>query len=218
MFMNRAEATELLRAAWPLIVDESRAVLGGELHYQAIVYWALRQAGVPRTQIGMNVKQWIDEPVSELFRTWDARKNVNFQGGFEPIPDVVLFAPEIAGNWQRRNRVNTLKHMLIAIEVKASERAKSRLSQREIERDIHKLAAHREELCNLGSDMLPVMMVIDVATDASERMLPTVVERCADIAREFGVAWMYVSPDTQDCQLEVEQPVTAAERTRLATG
>lgn len=204
--MDRNQAVQLLRAAWPLIVEESRAVLGGELHYQAVVYWALRQAGAPRTQIGMNVKQWIDEPVSELFRTWDTKKHPGFQGGFEPIPDVVLFAPEIGGNWQRRNRANTLRHMLMAIEVKASEREKGRLSYREVERDIHKLAAHREEVCHRGSDMLPVMMVIDVAAEATERMLEEVIERCAHAAKEHGVGWMYVSPEREDCRLEVGQP------------
>lgn len=211
--MDRPEALEKLGAAWPLIVDESRAVLGGELHYQAVVYWALRQVGVPRTQIGMNVKQMIEEPVSELFRTWDAKKHIDFRGGFEPIPDVVLFKPEIAGNWQRRNWANTIQHMLAAIEVKASERAKSRLSYREIERDILKLAAHREEVLHRGSEMFPVMMVIDVAAEPAERMVGEVVERCAAMAAERGVAWMYVSPDQDECEL-----VKAQSRTGLQSG
>ena len=50
------------------MADECRAVLGGELHYQAMAYHALRMAGVPLAQVGMNVKQWIAEPTSELFR------------------------------------------------------------------------------------------------------------------------------------------------------
>lgn len=212
--MDRTEAVELLQAAWPLIVDESRAVLGGELHYQAVVYWALRQAGVPRTQIGMNVKQWIDEPVSELFRTWDAKKNIEFRGGFETIPDVVLFSAEIKGNWQRRNHANTLQHMLIAIEVKASERAAGRLSYREIERDLHKLAAHREEVRHRKSDMLPVMMVIDVAAQPGERMAGDAVERCAQAASDLGTGWMYASPEAQDCRLEAFIPTAAKLSTR----
>ena len=82
--------------AWPKIVKECRRVLGSELHYQAMVYHCLRHYGkVPIDQIGMNVKMWIDDPVSSLFRELDKRKNPYFQGGFEPIPDVALFASGI---------------------------------------------------------------------------------------------------------------------------
>jgi hypothetical protein len=193
--MDRNEAKQALARAWPMMVDEFRSVLGGELHYQAVAYHCLRSAGVPRDQLGMNVKQWIDSPVSELFRTWDSKKEEQFRGGFEPIPDIVVFSPEVAGDWRRRNYDKTLRHMLMAIEVKASERAGSRLSQREIERDIAKLGAHREELQHRGSDMLPVMMVVDVAPEAKERMHPETAERCAEEARAADVLWMYVSPE-----------------------
>lgn len=199
--MDLPLAKQLTQAAWPLIVRESREVLGGELHYQAVAYHCLRQTGVPARQIGMNVKQWIDAPVSALFRKWDLKKNEAYRGGFEPIPDIVLFAPEVAGNWQRRNFVNTLAHMLLAIEVKASERAGGRLGVREIERDVAKLAAHREEVEHLGGAMAPVMMVIDVATDERERMRADEVERCAALAAEQRVGWMYVSPDEEGCML-----------------
>jgi hypothetical protein len=47
--------------------------------------------------------------------------------GFEPIPDIVLFSPNISSDWRRKNYRNTLKNMLITIEVKASKREKSRL-------------------------------------------------------------------------------------------
>ncbi len=191
--MNLAQAKERLVTSWPLIVEECRAVFAGELHYQAIIYHCLREAGVPRTQIGMNVKQWIDSPVSDLFRQWNAERDVSYQGGVEPIPDIVLFSPKINGNWQRRNHTETCKHMLCAIEVKASERAKSRISIREIERDIAKLAAHRDEIGHLGYSMYPVMMVIDVAISEGERMLENAVEHCASRAEELGVGWMYTS-------------------------
>ena len=51
-----------LLKAWPAIVDECRAVWGSELHYQAMIYHALRTAGrVPREQLGMNVKIMIPD-------------------------------------------------------------------------------------------------------------------------------------------------------------
>jgi hypothetical protein len=77
---------------------------------------------VPSRQLGMNVKIWITDVVSELFRKLDEKKHPEFRGGFEPIPDVVSFRPEIEGDWRRRNREKTLRQMLMAIEVKASER------------------------------------------------------------------------------------------------
>ena len=69
--------------------------------------------------------------------------------------------------------------MLMAIEVKASERAGGRLSRAEVLRDIQKLSAHRHEVRRLGADMTPVMMVIDVAPLPSERM------------RAEDVRWLY---------------------------
>lgn len=192
--MGSPDAKTVLAKAWPMIVEECRAVLGGELHYQAIVYHCLRNAGWPRTQIGMNVKQWIENPVSATFKAKDVKKHIDFQGGFEPIPDVVLFSSEIGGDWRRRNRENTLRHMLCAIEVKASERAKARLRAGEIKNDIIKLVAHREEIEYRGLQMMPVMMVIDVAPDADERMLGAAVSECADFAAASRVAWLYASP------------------------
>lgn len=199
--MDNSELREVIAKAWPEIVDECRAVLGGELHYQAIVYHCLRNAGWPRTQIGMNVKQWIEDPVSATFKANDMKKHIDFQGGFEPIPDVVLFSSGIAGDWRRRNRHNTMKHMLCAIEVKASERAKSRLRAGEIRNDITKLVAHREEVHHRGFQMLPVMMVIDVAPDPRERMVESAVVECAACAAEHSVDWLYASPDKQDFKL-----------------
>src|SRR5664279_5068088 len=85
-------ATALVKAAWPRIVEECRASLGGELHYQAVIYHCLRRSGVPLRQLGMNVKQMITDCVSPAFRARTLRRHPNFQGGFEPIPDVVLFS------------------------------------------------------------------------------------------------------------------------------
>jgi hypothetical protein len=199
--VNSDDAKMLVKKAWPLIVDESRQQLGGELHYQAVAYHCLRQAGVPARQMGMNVKQMIEQPVSALFRSWSEKKSEAYRGGFEPIPDIVLFKPEVNGNWQRRNAEATLTNMLMAIEVKASERAGGRLSIAEITRDIAKLAAHREEVVHRGGGMTSVMMVIDVALSEKERMRESDVARCASMAADQGVGWLYVSPDQQCCVL-----------------
>lgn len=191
--MNSLEEAEALLAhAWQVMTTECREVLGGELHYQAMAYHALRVAGVPLAQLGMNVKQWIEAPTSELFQRLSVKKHHDYQGGFEPIPDIVLFRPEISGGWRRRNRANTLLHMLMAIEIKASERAGRRLSRAEIVRDIHKLAAHRHEVQRLGADMTPVMMVIDVAPLTSERMRAADVGECQGAADGEGVRWLYL--------------------------
>lgn len=193
--MTPDDAVALIRSAWPMIVDECRAVQAGELHYQAIVCHCLRVAGCPRGQIGMNVKQWIEAPITDAFRSRAVAKHPDFQTGFEPISDIVLFAPAIAGNWQRRNHRNTLRHMVCAIEVKASERAGSRLTPGEIGRDIAKLAAHRDEVVYLGGAMAPVMMVIDVARQQRERMVPASVDACQQMADAAGVHWFYADAE-----------------------
>ena len=191
------QAVAALGRAWPLIVDETRAVLGGELHYQAVIYHCLRATGVPRTQVGMNVKQWITDPVTPLFRQLDARKHELYRGGFEPIPDIVLFNPNIAGDWRRRRREVTLKHMLLAIEVKASERDKGRLRASETMRDVHKLAAHRDEVRHRGGDMCPVVLIIDTAVEAGERMRDTGLCQLQAAAVEHGVGFYYVSAERE---------------------
>lgn len=199
--MKVGDAKLLLQSAWPAIVEECRAVLGGELHYQAVIYHCLRNAGCPRGQMGMNVKQFIEKPVTELFQKWEVSTNPAFSGGFEPIPDIVLFTPDIGGNWQRRNYENTLRHMRCAIEVKASERAKRRLTTGEIRSDIAKLAAHRDEALHLGGAMWPVMMVIDVATDPNEQMRESTITECAGYAVGENVAWLYASQTRSECLL-----------------
>lgn len=192
---TQQDALGALNEAWMHIVDECRAVLGSELHYQAVVYHCLRLHGaVPREQIGMNVKMWIADCVTPLFQNLDQRKNARYRGGFEPIPDIVLFSPAINGDWRRRNNKQTLLSMLMAIEVKASERSQGRLTQGEIVNDIHKLHAHREEVRHRGADMMPVMMVIDTAQEPVERMTPSALESAIAHAEEQGVFFYYVSP------------------------
>jgi hypothetical protein len=200
--VNSDDAKMLVKKAWPMIVDESRQQLGGELHYQAVAYHCLRQAGVPARQLGMNVKQWIEQPVTELFKLKSiSKKHPAYNGGFEPIPDIVLFKPEVNGNWQRRNTAVTLANMLMVIEMKASERDKKRLSVKEIMDDVAKLIAHREEVEHLGGKVTTVMMVVDVAAEAKGRMREHEIATCAARAAEAGVGWLYVSPDQQCCVL-----------------
>jgi len=187
------DARQILTDAWPNIVADCRTVLGSELHYQAMIYHCLRIAGVPIQQLGMNVKMDIKNCQSELFKKLDLRKNESYRGGFEPIPDVVIFSPDVEGDWRRRRPEVTLRTMLLAIEVKASERAKARLGFAEIARDIDKLAAHREEAIFRKTDFLPVMMIIDTAPMDKEQMTESAIGRCTEYAHNHDVPLMYLS-------------------------
>lgn len=192
---NIADAKNAIKEAWPFIKKECLSVFGSELHYQAMIYHSLRCAGkVPIGQIGMNVKMWIDNPVSDLFKKLDKRKHKDYQGGFEPIPDVVIFKTDIDSDWRRRNSKKALLNMLAAIEVKASERNNSRLQPSEILLDIRKLAAHRQEVVSRGADFLPVMLIIDSAPELKERMTQSAVEQSMNLSSELGVGFLYISP------------------------
>jgi len=190
------EAKDAIHKAWSIIKTECLSVLGSELHYQAMIYHLLRTEGnIPLKQLGMNVKMWIDNPVSELFQELDQRKHRDFQGGFEPIPDIVIFKPSINGDWRRRNNDETLTNMLVAIEVKASEREKSRLKPSEIMLDIQKLAAHRGEVLARGADVFPLMLVIDSAPKQEERMTESALAKSQELALQLSVGFLYVSPN-----------------------
>jgi hypothetical protein len=45
MITKREDALAAIDKAWPTICEECLSVLGGELHYQAMIYHALRSAG-----------------------------------------------------------------------------------------------------------------------------------------------------------------------------
>jgi hypothetical protein len=170
-------------------------VLGSELHYQAILYHCLRAYGrVPSRQLGMNVKIYITDVVSEYFRKLDEEKHPDYRGGFEPIPDVVVFRPGIGGDFRRRNRENTLRQMLVAVEVKASERHQGRLRGSEIVKDIVKLEALGIEARHRGSDVLGAVVVIDTALEENERMTPEARRATEAAARGREVCLFYVSP------------------------
>ncbi|WP_419533722.1 hypothetical protein [Endozoicomonas sp.] len=186
------EAKTALIQAWPAIQEECLGVLGSELHYQAMIYHCLRQYGaVPKNQLGMNVKMWIREPVTELFQKLAVSKRTGYQTGFEPIPDVVIFDQQIDSDWRRRNQEKTLLHMFIAIEVKASERMNGRLRPKEITTDIEKLVAHRTEAQHRGGQMLPVMLIIDSAPLENERMTSEALKSIKQIAAENRVELLY---------------------------
>lgn len=189
------EAYSAFLAAWPAIVDECRAVLGSELHYQAMVYQALRVEGeVPRDQLGMNVKIWLENCCTTLFRELDGKKHPDFQGGFEPIPDVAIFHKDIDGDWRRRRYIETAQHLLLAVEVKASEREKKRLGPREIISDIEKLDAFRTELrhrAKNGRKIIPVMLVLDTAPLLEERMTESALDEVKERARTLDVRFFY---------------------------
>ncbi len=205
MIINREDALAAIDSAWPTICQECLAVLGSELHYQAMIYHALRTAGgVPLDQVGMNVKQWIPNVRSELFKSLDDAKHEGFRGGFEPIPDVVIFSSEVGGDWRRRRWDYTITCMLVVIEVKASERSGGRLSFREISKDLRKLSAHREEAQYRGHDFYPIMLVVDSAPDKAERMTVADLSAAEELAQNLGVEWRYVSA----CEIRVDRPAT----------
>jgi len=143
----------------------------------------------------MNVKMRIMSPQSKLFKELDNKKHVSFRGGFEPIPDVCIFSSRVNADWRRRNRETTLASLLLAIEIKASERENSRLQSSEIQFDIQKLAAHRFESNKRGFDFYPVMMILDTAPSVKDRMKPNAIESMQAIAADLNVGILYLSPE-----------------------
>lgn len=181
-----------LLKAWPAIVDECRAVWGSELHYQAMIYHALRTAGrVPREQLGMNVKIMIEDPCSDEFRTRDLRCKPEYRGGYEPTPDIAIFHRWVWGDFRRRNCDETFDNLLLAAEVKVSERADSRLRPGEIISDIRKLDALRQEVREWESEIIPVMLVIDTAETAEDRMTRPSLGKVKEFADELEVPFFY---------------------------
>jgi hypothetical protein len=178
--------------AWPAIVNECRAVWGSELHYQAMIYHALRTAGeVPREQLGMNVKIMIEDPCSEYFKECDESRHPDYRGGCEPIPDFAIFHRWVWGDFRRRNCDETFNNLLLAAEVKVSERADSRLQRGEIIRDIRKLDALRHEVREWESEIVPVILIIDTAETAEGRMTRSSLGRVREFAEELEVPLFY---------------------------
>jgi hypothetical protein len=191
---NQQDAKEIFLHTWPAITRECRQVLGSELHFQAMIYHCFRTYGkVPINQIAMNVKMWIDKPVSTLFKRKKKAKHPDFQQGFEPIPDIVLFKTSINSDWRRRNFENTTKKMLMAIEVKASENENKKIGPQSIINDILKLDALREEVREYNASLVPTVIIADTTPDPRERMRKESLERACDAAKDVGVGLFYVS-------------------------
>lgn len=90
-----------------------------------------------------------------------------------------------------------------SIEIKASERANSRLSPKEINEDIKKLAAHRSEAQQRGGEMFPIMMILDTAPRTKERMTPNALASALELAAQQGVGLLHCSPECSHNTLAV---------------
>ncbi len=87
--------------------------------------------------------------------------------------------------------------MLLAVEVKASERENGRLLPGEVVRDIKKLAAHREEVVHRDGDFYPVMMVVDTAPLPKEQTTTYALNEAKRSAEELSVGFLYFSQETE---------------------
>lgn len=188
-------ARSTIKNAYKSIITDCRNVWGSELHYQAIIYHCLRENGkIPINQLGMNVKIWIDNPSTSLFKSKDLQKKERYRGGFEPIPDIVIFDAKIDGDWRRRNHENTLKQILYALEIKASERKNNRLGYSEIKADIDKLIALKEEINRRYNKEIGIgMLVVDTAKEAHERMKIETLSRLIGYSEQHKVDLGYFS-------------------------
>lgn len=90
--------------------------------------------------------------------------------------------------------VRTLRHMLLAAEIKASERSRHRLRPGEIIDDVLKLDALREEARAREADCVPAVVIVDTAPDEIERMRSYALREARDAASSFDVCFFYLSP------------------------
>ncbi|MCW2240761.1 hypothetical protein [Azospirillum canadense] len=195
MILTPTQALNALARAWPTIVAECRQVLGSELHYQAMIYHALRMTSIQAQQLGMNVRQRIPEP-----------STCHFQGQVivrgpcltvaETIPDIVIFHPLVNGDWRGRNCTETLRHMLLIAEVKVSERDGGRLGYSEIARDIRKLIDSRREVVRFNARPETAMIIVDTAPSEKERMLLSGIDAVMTLCREHNVSFFYMNSET----------------------
>lgn len=209
MVNSAQDALAAWQQAWKLFIRECRQVLGSELHYQAMIYHAMRTHGkVPLAQIGMNVKMLVRNPRTAYFKQLAENRHKDYQIGYEPVPDVVVFAPGVKGDWRRRKSFDGITHksphtfVLLEMEIKASERYRGRVTLGEIQQDILKLVAHREEI-NLAKKRLRMQMpeihlvvvVVDTAPGQDERMTKRALASAQSFASDQRVHFCYVSPD-----------------------
>jgi hypothetical protein len=198
MIQEPEEAKRAISKCYDEIIKECRLILASELHYQAMIYHHLRHSGmVPFNQIGMNVKTTITEVQNDFFHQRILLKNENYQSsGLEIIPDITFFSEKINYDWRRRNFENTFKETIYSLEIKASERHKSRLRQLEIKTDIQKLVAQRQETQKLFGKKIGVgVFVVDVAPDSNERMKEPTLNYIIEFAKLNEVDLWYFNQD-----------------------
>ena len=169
---NIEQARNSINNSFKQIQFECKSVLCSELHYQAIIYHCLRNFGnIPISQIGMNVKIWINNPKTPFLKERIKKKHIDFRIGQEIIPDITIFTKNIKSDFRRRNYKKTLKETLYSLEVKASEREKGRLQRSEIKTDIIKLKSQYTETKLKHNKEIGIgIMVIDTAPKENERM------------------------------------------------
>lgn len=204
MIHSPEQVTALIAKCYHSIISECRLILASELHYQAMIYHHLRHIGnVPFDQIGMNVKTTVSNVQTDFFNQRLLLKNPDYQSfGLEIIPDISFFSKNINGDWRRRNFDNTLKETIYSLEIKASERHKGRLTKGEIQSDILKLVAQREETYQLyGKRIGTGMLVVDVAPDLTERMKAPTLDFIIEFAEANSVDLWYFSQDKEIEQL-----------------
>ncbi len=203
MIQSSLEVKQAISSCFEMVVSECRLILASELHYQAMLYHHLRHTGgIPFNQLGMNVKTTITNVQNPFLLQKSFLRNAKFQSAdIEIIPDITVFTQDINHDWRRRNFANTLKETVYSLEVKASERHKGRLQQKEIETDILKLVAQREETERLFRRRIGVgVFIIDVAPDLDERMKASTLGFLIELAKDQEVDLWYFN---QESQLEV---------------
>jgi len=197
------ECQKSISNSFRAIILECRSVLGSELHYQAMVYFNLRLIGkIPVSQMGMNVKTTAENPVTDFFKSRVEAKHINFRSfGIEFIPDISIYTTNLNSDWRRRNFKNTLKETLYSLEIKASERYKSRLAYKEIETDIFKLKAQYDETFSKYGKRIGVgILIIDTAPKINERMKSSTLARLLELSKQNDIDFWYFS---QDEELEI---------------
>ncbi len=189
------EAIAALKNSWNIIIQECRSVYGGELQYQAILYHILRKVGeVPVTQLGMNVRVKFYQPISKAFIERSNSRKEGYEGVHEVIPDVVIYDPNVRGKWQRRLADRTVKNMLLAMEMKCSERKEGRIQPAEIRKDLLKLHALREEAEARSRTISPVVFIVDTAVDPNERMRDSALNQIKAEAKDLNIGLLYLPP------------------------
>lgn len=88
-----------------------------------------------------------------------------------------------------------MRHMLLAAEIKASERSQNRLRPGEIVGDILKLDALREEAQAREAGCVTAVIVVDTAPEEIERTRSYALREARDAASNCGVCFFYLSPE-----------------------